>query len=102
VFEAAREKHRLAIGVDSDQYAEAPGFILTSMIKRVDHAVFNTIQQVAQGGWQGGVHVFGLKEQGVGWVYDANNQALVPAPVRAAVDSLEREIVAGRIRVPSE
>ncbi len=102
VFEAAREKHALAIGVDSDQYSEAPGFILTSMIKRVDNAVFNTIQQVSQGGWQGGIHVFGLKEQGVGWVYDANNQALVPAPVKAAVDSLEREIVAGRIRVPSE
>jgi basic membrane protein A len=102
VFEAAREKHTLAIGVDSDQYAEAPGFILTSMIKRVDHAVFNTIQQVSQGQWQGGIHVFGLGEKGVGWVYDANNQALVPAPVKASVDSLEREIVAGRITVPSE
>jgi len=102
VFEAAREKHKLAIGVDSDQYAEAPGFILTSMVKRVDHAVFNTIQQVAQGQWQGGIHVFGLKEQGVGWVYDANNQALIPGPVKASVDSLEREIVAGRIAVPSE
>ena len=102
VFEAAREKKTLAIGVDSDQYAEAPGVVLTSMVKRVDNAVFNTIQQVTQGGWQGGVHVFGLKEQGVGWVYDEHNQALVPAPVKAAVDSLEREIVAGRIRVPSE
>jgi len=102
VFEAAREKHALAIGVDSDQYAEAPGFILTSMIKRVDHAVFNTIQQVLQGQWQGGIHVFGLREKGVGWVYDANNQALIPGPVKASVDSLEREIVAARIRVPSE
>ncbi len=102
VFEAAREKKALAIGVDSDQYAEAPGVVLTSMVKRVDNAVFNTIQQVAQGGWQGGVHVFGLKEQGVGWVYDEHNQALVPAPVKTAVDSLEREIVAGRITVPSE
>ena len=102
VFEAAREQKKLAIGVDSDQYAEAPGVVLTSMIKRVDNAVFNTIQQVAQGGWQGGIHVFGLKEQGVGWVYDEHNQALIPAPVKAAVDSLEREIIAGRITVPSE
>ena len=102
VFEAAREKKKLAIGVDSDQYAEAPGFILTSMIKRVDHAVFNTIQQVAQDHWQGGIHVFGLREKGVGWVYDANNQALIPGPVKASVDSLEREIIAGRISVPSE
>ena len=100
VFEAAREKKRLAIGVDSDQYAEAPGFILTSMVKRVDNAVYSTIDQVDHGAWQGGVHVFGLKERGVGWVYDAHNQALVPAPVKARVDSLEQEIVAGRIAVP--
>ncbi|HEY6867220.1 MAG TPA: BMP family ABC transporter substrate-binding protein [Candidatus Eisenbacteria bacterium] len=100
VFEAAREKKKLAIGVDSDQYAEAPGFILTSMVKRVDNAVYTTIEQVDHGAWQGGVHVFGLKEHGVGWVYDANNQALVPAPVKARVDSLEQEIVAGRISVP--
>jgi len=102
VFEAAREKKKLAIGVDSDQYDEAPGFILTSMVKRVDTAVFDTIKEVQGGGWQGGVHVFGLKEGGVGWVYDARNQALVPAPVKARVDSLEREIVAGRISAPTE
>ena len=100
VFEAAREQKRLAIGVDSDQYAEAPGFVLTSMVKRVDNAVFDTIQQVLGGRWQGGVHVFGLRERGVGWVYDAHNQTLIPPPVKARVDSLEREIVAGRIVVP--
>jgi len=102
VFEAAREKQKLAIGVDSDQYEEAPGFILTSMVKRVDTAVFDTIHEVAAGGWQGGVHVFGLKEGGVGWVYDPHNRALIPPPVKATVDSLEREIVAGRIVAPSE
>jgi basic membrane protein A len=102
VFEAAREKGRLAIGVDSDQYAEAPGFILTSMVKRVDNAVFDTIDRTRQGRWQGGVQVFGLKEDGVAWVYDEHNQALIPAPVKARVDSLAREIVAGRIVAPAE
>ena len=102
VFEAAREKKRLAIGVDSDQYAEAPGVVLTSMVKRVDTAVFDTIRQVQAGEWRPGVHVFGLREHGVGWVYDANNQALIPPDVKAKVDSLEQEIVAGRISVPSE
>ena len=87
---------------DADQYDEAPGLILTSMVKRVDTAVFDTIHEVAGGGWQGGVHVFGLKEGGVGWVYDPHNQALIPAPIKATVDSLEREIVAGRIVAPSE
>ena len=102
VFEAAREKKRLAIGVDSDQYAEAPGFILTSMIKRVDNAVFDTIRDAQAGHFQGGVHVFGLKEKGVSWVYDANNQALIPAPVKARVDSLEQELISGRIIAPTQ
>jgi basic membrane protein A len=102
VFEAAREMNKLAIGVDSDQHDEAPGFVLTSMIKRVDNAVFDTIREVTQGRWSGGVRVFGLAENGVGCVYDERNQALIPDPVRKTVDSLRAEIVAGRIKVPSE
>ena len=102
VFEAARELKKLAIGVDSDQNDEAPGFVLTSMIKRVDNAVFDTIHEVSTGGWTGGVRVFGLKEDGVGWVYDDRNRALIPDPVKATVDSLRAEIVAGRIAVPSQ
>ncbi|HEY2954741.1 MAG TPA: BMP family ABC transporter substrate-binding protein [Candidatus Eisenbacteria bacterium] len=102
VFEAARELGKLAIGVDSDQYDEAPGFILTSMVKHVEVAVFNTIHEAQAGQFHGGVQVFGLAEDGVGWVYDARNHALVPDRVKAAVDSLRNEIVAGRIRVPSQ
>lgn len=102
VFEAARETKKLAIGVDSDQYAEAPGFILTSMVKRVDTAVFSTIRDVAAGHWQGGVREFGLGDEGVSWVYDERNQPLIPAAVKAKVDSLQKEIVAGRIHVPAE
>ena len=100
VFEAAREKGKLAIGVDADQYAEAPGFVLTSMVKHVETSVFDTIRQLKEGRWQGGVREFGLKEDGVGWVYDERNRALVPERVKAKVDSLKAEIVAGRIVVP--
>jgi basic membrane protein A len=102
VFEAARELKKLAIGVDSDQYDEAPGFILTSMIKRVDNAVFDCIREVSQGRWTGGVRVFGVAQDGVGWVYDDRNRALIPDAVKATVDSLRNEIVAGRIQVPSK
>lgn len=102
VFEAAREKGRLAIGVDADQYAEAPGFILTSMIKRVDTAVFETIKAMQAGQWRGGVHEFGLGEDGVGWVYDDHNRALVPDAVKAKVDAFKAEIAAGRIVVPTK
>ena len=101
VFEAARQLDKLAIGVDSDQYKEAPGRILTSMVKRVDTAVFETIRQVHDGGWTGGVREFGLKEEGVTWVYDDRNKALIPAAAKATVDSLRAEIIAGRILVPN-
>ena len=101
VFEAARKLKKLAIGVDADQYKEAPGFILTSMVKRVDHAVFDTIRDLKAGQWQGGVREMGLAEHGVTWVYDDRNKALIPDHVKATVDSLEAEIIAGRIKVPT-
>jgi len=102
VFEAGRQLHKLAIGVDSDQYDEAPGVVLTSMVKRVDTAVFDTIKDLKDGRWRGGVRDFGLAEGGVTWVYDDRNKALIPDKVKATVDSLQREIVAGHIRPPTE
>jgi basic membrane protein A len=101
VFEAARELKKLAIGVDADQYDEAPGFILTSMVKHVEVAVFNTIRDEQAGRFAGGVRELGLKEDGVGWVYDERNRPLVPDAVKARVDSLRAAIVAGAITAPS-
>lgn len=102
VFQAAEKTSKLAIGVDSDQYDESPGHVLTSMIKRVDVAVFETIREVKENRWTGGVHTFGLEQKGVGWVYDDRNRALIPDAIKATVDSLEAEIVAGRIAIPIE
>lgn len=101
VFEAARSMNRYGIGVDADQYAEAPGRVLTSMVKRVDESVFDAIQRVKDGTFKGGIYQFGLAENGVGYVYDENNRALIPESVRERVEALREEIIAGRIRVPS-
>lgn len=101
VFEAARQMGKLAIGVDADQYAEAPGHILTSMVKGVDAAVFDMIRRARDGTFEGGIYWFGLAEDGVGYVYDDNNRSLIPDSVRARVEQLREEIIAGRIRVPS-
>jgi basic membrane protein A len=101
VFEAARQTKRLAIGVDSDQYAEAPGFILTSMVKDVDIAVFETIRAVRDGTFEGGVREFGLRENGVHYVDDANNKALIPDDARGRVETLREQIMRGEVRVPS-
>jgi basic membrane protein A len=101
VFEAARQTGRLAIGVDADQYAEMPGSVLTSMVKGVDAAVFDAIQRTKDGTFEGGIRQFGLAERGVGYVYDANNEPLIPAAARLRVDQLRDSIIAGHITVPS-
>ncbi|MFO0618558.1 MAG: BMP family ABC transporter substrate-binding protein [Polyangiaceae bacterium] len=99
VFEAARDEHKLAIGVDADQYDEAPGFILTSMTKGVDTSVYDAVRRVKEGTFEGGIYSFGLAEDGVGYVYDEHNRALIPDEVRARVEALRADIVAGRVKV---
>jgi basic membrane protein A len=101
VFEAARQTNKLAIGVDADQYNEAPGYVLTSMIKGVDNAVFDAIKRVKEKRFVGGVYQYGLAEGGVGYVYDKNNEKLIPADVRAKLELLKQDIIAGKINVPS-
>jgi basic membrane protein A len=100
VFEAARQTGKMAIGVDADQYQEAPGFILTSMVKGVDAAVFDAIKRVKDGTFKGGVYQFGLAENGVGYVYDENNRKLIPDSVRTRLEGLREQIIAGKITVP--
>ena len=101
VFEAARQTNKLAIGVDADQYGEAPGYVLSSMVKGVDNAVYDAIRRVKDGTFAGGIYQYGLAEQGVGYVYDKNNEKLIPPDARARLEKLRQDIVAGRIVVPS-
>jgi basic membrane protein A len=101
VFEAARQTGKLAIGVDADQYNEAPGYVLTSMVKGVDNAVYDAIKRVKEKRFKGGIYQYGLAEDGVGYVYDKNNEKLIPPAVRARLEALKQEIIAGRIVVPS-
>jgi basic membrane protein A and related proteins len=101
VFEAARQTRKFAIGVDADQYNEAPGYILTSMVKGVDAVTFDAIRRVREGTFAGGVYSYGLEEGGVGYIYDENNRDLIPPDVIARVEALKQDIIDGRIRVPS-
>ncbi len=100
VFEAARNMKKFAIGVDADQYKEAPGNILTSMIKRIDVAVFNTISDALSGDFKGGIMNLGLKENGLGYVYDDNNKAVIPIAVIEQIEELKKDIIAGKIKIP--
>lgn len=100
VFQAAKEKGKLAIGVDSDQYSEAPGNILTSMIKKVDVTVFDIIKETIEGKFQSGVRVFSLKDDGIGYVYDEHNKDLIPKSVIDKVEEMKKKIIDGVIKVP--
>lgn len=101
VFEAARQTGHLAIGVDADQYSEAPGYVLTSMVKGIDQAVLDVTRMVQSGTFKGGIYQLGLAEGGVGYVYDEHNRALIPDSVHARVEQIRRDIIAGKITVPA-
>lgn len=102
VFEAARNHGVRAIGVDSDQHDEMPGVVVSSMIKRVDVAVFEAIRSVRERHFAGGLQRFGLAEGGVDWIKDGPHAAGVPAQARDRVEALAAEVVAGRRVVPRE
>jgi basic membrane protein A len=71
------------------------------MVKGVDNATFDVITRVKEGRFKGGIYQYGLAENGVGYVYDANNEKLIPPDVRARLEALKQDIIAGRIVVPS-
>jgi basic membrane protein A len=103
VFEAARETKKLAIGVDSDQYDEAPGFILTSMIKSVDVAVFDCIKEEKEGKFSGGkAEIFGLKSKGIDYIYNDKNKSLITDEVRKKIEEIREQIIAGKINIPTK
>jgi basic membrane protein A len=99
VIESARERRRWVIGVDSDQYDEAPCCVLTSMVKRVDVAVLDAARDVVEGDFDGGTRELGLAEDGVGFVADDRNLDRVPPEVRGRALGIVEDIVAGRIEV---
>jgi basic membrane protein A len=91
--------HKLAIGVDSNQNWVKPGFILTSMIKRVDVAVFNSVKDIIEGRFKGGIHEFGMDTDGIGYALDDYNRNLISQQVLDEVERAKQDIIAGRIKV---
>jgi basic membrane protein A len=102
VIEAAKESGKYAIGVDSNQDYMAPGHVLTSMVKRVDNAVYMTITAAIDGEFTGGIHEFGLADDGVGYTIDEYNESLISDEMIAAVEKAKAEIISGEIVVPKQ
>jgi len=93
------QARKYVIGVDSNQNMVKPGFVLTSMVKRVDNAVYNVVEEVLDGNFQGGFHAFGLEKDGVAYAMDKNNEGLIPPDVIRKVEAARAKIVAGEIKV---
>ena len=94
VYQAAKDSGKLAIGVDSNQNHLQPGTMLTSMLKRVDVAVYNVSKT-----FQPGITVLGLKEGGVDYAMDEHNAKLVTADMKKKVEAAKGDIISGKIKV---
>ena len=99
VLQAAKDRGKLAIGVDSNQNYLHPGTMLTSMVKRVDVASYNSFKAMQDGKWKGDVEVLGLKEGGVDWALDQYNEKLITPEMKAKVDAAKADIISGKITV---
>ncbi len=99
VLQAAADAGKLGIGVDSNQNGMQPGHVLTSMLKRVDVAVYNAFMDAKNDEWTNGVNVLGLAQDGVGYAMDDNNAPLVSDDMKAAVEKAKADIVSGAVKV---
>jgi len=99
VLQAAADAGKLGIGVDSNQNWMHPGSVLTSMIKRVDVAVYNAFMDARNGKFTAGVYNLGLAEDGVGYAVDEHNASLVTDEMKAAVEKARADIISGAISV---
>jgi basic membrane protein A len=105
VIATAADKKIYAIGVDSDQSLTASPaeqkWILTSMLKRVDNAVQQTIGEYVNGTEKGGIKTFGLKEGGIDYAQNQYNKELL-GDIPTTLDELKQKIIDGEIKVPTK
>ncbi|NKN35344.1 BMP family ABC transporter substrate-binding protein [Agrobacterium sp. a22-2] len=99
VLQTAADNGKFSIGVDSNQNYVHPGSVLTSMVKRVDLAVYNAYTDTKADKFTGGVQSLGVKEDGVGYALDEYNTKLVTEEMKAAVEKAKADIIAGTIKV---
>jgi basic membrane protein A and related proteins len=97
VLQAAADEGILSIGVDSNQNYMHPGSVLTSMLKRVDNAVYEAFKEGVD--LKPGINVMGLANEGVGYAMDENNASLVTAEMQATVDAAAEKIKSGELVV---
>jgi basic membrane protein A len=99
VLQAAADEGIYSIGVDSNQNYMHPGSVLTSMVKRVDNAVYTAFQSAADGEFETGVQVLGLDNDGVAYAVDDNNKDLITDEMTQKVEEAKAQIISGEVEV---
>ncbi|MDK3019565.1 BMP family lipoprotein [Pseudodonghicola flavimaris] len=97
VLQTAADENILSIGVDSNQNYLHPGKVLTSMLKRVDNAVYDAFKDGPE--METGFQVMGVANGGVGYALDDYNAPLVSDEMKAAVDAAAAKIASGELKV---
>jgi basic membrane protein A len=100
VFDAAEETKKLVIGSDSNQNWVKPGRVLTSMLKRVDLAVYDAIESEQNGKFQAGTVYKGLAEKAVDFAVDKDNRGILTPEVEKKANAIRAKILSGQIKVP--
>jgi len=99
VLEAADHTGKYAIGVDTNQNGLYPGHVLTSMVKRVDIAVYDTLKTSFEGKWNPGIKYLGIREGALDYAVDNNNRNLISEKLIEDVAMAKERIINGVIDV---
>ena len=100
VIEAAKEKNKMAVGVDRDQNYLAPKNVITSSMKRVDNAIFQVVSDLKKGTFKGGTtQSFGLKDGAVDIA--PTTVKMIPVALLKEVDSIKKQLAGGKIKAPA-
>lgn len=92
-------KNLFVIGVDKNQNWEKPGFVLTSMVKRIDNAVYQIIKDRVDNQFKPGRHDYGLENDGVGYAKDQYNESLLTSEMIQRVEQAKQDIIARKVKV---
>lgn len=99
VLKAAQEANKYAIGVDTNQNGLYPGSVLTSLVKRVDFAVYDALKASHNGSWSPGIKSLGIKQGALDYAVDENNKTLITEPLIEEIATAKERIINGTIEV---
>ncbi len=99
VLEAAEEMGKYAIGVDTNQNSLFPGTVVTSMVKRVDKAVYETLTSTYSGRWKAGIKYLGLSDNALDYAVDIHNKDIITLDIINKVEEAKDKIIRGILEV---